>query len=125
MSEPTGVPEPVAGPTSPAVPGSVGAPESIDPPAAQDPDATVPDLEADLSATRDRLAASVEALAAKADVKAQTQAKVDETTQQLKSFADQGLRRVQQLSPGQLAAGAAAVVGATVLTVLTVRSIRR
>lgn len=91
-------------------------------PAADKPDPTVDELQADLAATRGRLAASVEALAAKADVKGQAKAKATETADQVRSGAHHALDRAKHLPPAVLAGIAAAAV---VLVVLLVRRGRR
>ena len=95
-------------------------PEST--PAVETENPTVDELQADRDATRERLAASVEALMAKTDVKAQAKQKAEETTDQIKVGARDLLARVQQLPP---AAQAAIAVGVTALLVLAIRSRRR
>lgn len=91
-------------------------------PAADQPDPTIEELEADRAATRERLAASVEELAAKADVKARAKERANETAQQVKTTADEVVDRIRDLPPGVVAAAAVAV---TVLAVLLIRQRRR
>lgn len=95
-------------------------PEST--PAVETENPTVDQLQADRDATRERLAASVEALVAKTDVKAQAKQKAEETTDQVKEKAQDLMARVQQLPPAALA-GIAAGVG--VILILAIRSSRR
>jgi ABC-type uncharacterized transport system involved in gliding motility auxiliary subunit len=92
-------------------------------------DASVEDIEADISATRERLAESVDALADKVNVKARAQQKADQTKQQAKEKLGQAktksqdlVGRVRQTSRSvQLA-----VVSVPVLIILLiVRSVRR
>ena len=56
--------------------------ENTTPPPA--PSASAAEIEADIAATRDRLAESVEALARKVDVKAQAERKVEQTKERAK-----------------------------------------
>ena len=93
----------------------------VDTPAVDRPDATVDELEADRAATRERLAASVEALVAKTDVKGQAKAKATETADQVKSGAEDVLDQVRQLPPAVLAAVA---IGVTLVVVLAIRRSR-
>jgi Protein of unknown function (DUF3618) len=65
-------------------------------------------LEAEIERTRERLGETVEALAAKADVKARAQHKVSELTGRLKSKADQAKQQITQ-RPGTVAASAGVV----------------
>ena len=90
----------------------------VDPPAVDQPNPTVDQLEADRAATRERLAASVEALVAKTDVKAQAKAKATETADQVKSGAEDGVDRVRQLPPAVLAAVA---IGVTLVAIVLIR----
>ncbi|HEY5786607.1 MAG TPA: DUF3618 domain-containing protein [Microlunatus sp.] len=96
--------------------------EPVPAPAVENSNPTVEELEADRAATRARLAASVEALAAKADVKGRAKQQAEETGDQIKVKAQELLARVQQLPPAALA-GIAAGVG--VVLVLAIRSSRR
>lgn len=86
-----------------------------------------------MAATRERLAASIEALAAKADVKAQAKAKASEAADEAKAraaeaasqaraTAEDALAQVRQLPPAVLGAVA---VGVTLLIVLLIRRSRR
>jgi uncharacterized membrane protein YdfJ with MMPL/SSD domain len=52
-------------------------------------DASVEEIEADIAATRERLAESVDALADKVNVKARAQEKVDQTKEQAKEKVEQ------------------------------------
>src|SRR5688500_18035698 len=54
-------------------------------PSAPPADASADEIEADMAATRERLAESVDALADKVNVKAQAERKVEETKQQAKA----------------------------------------
>ena len=74
-------------PNDPTVDPTTPSPPAVDTPAVDQPNPTVDQLEADRAATRERLAASVEALVAKTDVKAQAKAKATETADQVKSGA--------------------------------------
>ena len=56
-------------------------------------DASVEEIEADMEARRERLAASVDALADKVDVKARAQEKVDRTRQQAQEKVDRVMAR--------------------------------
>jgi hypothetical protein len=79
---------------------------------------TVDELQADRDATRERLAASVEALVAKTDVKAQARAKATETADQVKSGAEEDLGQVPALPPAVLGAVA---LGLTLVAILVIR----
>ena len=94
-------------------------PEST--PAVDTENPTVDELQADRDATRERLAASVEALMAKTDVKGQAKAKATETADQVKSGAEDVLDQVRQLPPAVLAAVA---IGVTLVVVLAIRRSR-
>jgi len=75
-------------------------------------------LEAEIERTRERLGETVEALAAKADVKARAQRKADQLTGQLKSKANQMKKQITQRPiPVAVAAGAAGVLAATLVVV--------
>ena len=108
-------------PNDPTIDPSTSSSGPVDPPAADRPDATVDELEADRAATRERLAASVEALVAKTDVKGQAKAKATETADQVKSGAEDVLDQVRQLPPAVLAAVA---IGVTLVVVLAIRRSR-
>jgi hypothetical protein len=105
-------------PTGSAAPGS--------PPPA---DASVAEIEADIAATRDRLADSVDALADKVNVKARAQEKVELTKEQAKEKLDLArtkgedlLGQARQASrPAQLAI---ASVPLAVIVLLIVRAVR-
>jgi hypothetical protein len=58
-------------------------------------DRTADEIEADIAKTRDRLAESVDALAAKVDVKAQAKEKVDEAKAQAKEKVDEVTARAK------------------------------
>jgi uncharacterized protein YhaN len=60
-------------------------------------DASVEDIEADIAATRERLAESVDALADKVNVKARAQDKAEQTKQQAKEKLDQAKTKGQDL----------------------------
>ena len=96
--------------------------EPVPTPAVDKDNPTIDELEADRVATRARLAASVEALAAKADVKGRAKQQAEETTDQLKVKAQDLLTRVQQLPPALLAGIAA---GAGLILILAISSRRR
>jgi hypothetical protein len=91
---------------------------TADTPAVDQPNPTVEQLEADRAATRERLAASVEALVAKTDVKGQAKAKATETADQVKSGAEDVLEQVRQLPPAVLAAVA---IGVTLVAIVLIR----
>ena len=75
-------------------------------------------LEAEIERTRERLGETVEALAAKADVKARAQRKADQLTGQLKSKANQMKKQITQRPiPVAVAAGAVGVLAATLVVV--------
>ncbi|MEW1958875.1 DUF3618 domain-containing protein [Kineococcus sp. NPDC059986] len=76
-------------------------------PVPTDRDALVEDIEK----TRERLAATADALAAKADVKAQASAKVDE----LKTTAQHRVRETSERAPGTPPQQTAVLVGAIVV----------
>jgi hypothetical protein len=65
------------------------------PPPAED--ASIEEIEADIAATRERLADSVDALADKVNVKARAQEKADETKQQAKKKLGQAKTKGQDL----------------------------
>ena len=94
---------------------------AVDTPAVDRPDATVDELEADRAATRERLAASIEALVAKTDVKGQAKAKATETADQVRSGAEDVLDRVRQLPPAVLAGVA---IGVTLIAIVLIRRSR-
>jgi hypothetical protein len=108
-------------PNDPTIDPSTTESASVDTPAVDRPDATVDELEADRAATRERLAASVEALVAKTDVKGQAKAKATETADQVKSGAEDVLDRVRQLPPAVLGAAA---IGVALVAVLAIRRSR-
>lgn len=88
------------------------------------------DLEAEITAARDRLADDVAALAAKADVPKQVKAKIDETRSSLgdaaRSVQQQAKARTRSLpTPARFAIPAAAVVGLILLIVSRKRRSRR
>ena len=95
--------------------------EPVPAPAVEKSNPTVEELEADRAATRARLAASVEALAAKADVKGRAKQQAEETADQLKVGAQDLITRVRQLPPAALAGIA---VGVGIILVLAIRSSR-
>jgi uncharacterized protein YhaN len=92
-------------------------------------DASVEDIEADIAATRERLAGSVDALADKVNVKARAQEKADQTKQQAKEKLDQAKTKSQDLIGRVRETSRSvqlAVVSVPVLIVLLiVRSVRR
>jgi uncharacterized protein YhaN len=92
-------------------------------------DASVEDIEADIAATRERLAESVDALADKVNVKARAQEKADQTKQQAKDKLDQAKTKSQDLIGRVRETSRSvqlAVVSVPVLIVLLiVRSVRR
>jgi uncharacterized protein YhaN len=92
-------------------------------------DASVEDIEADIAATRERLAESVDALADKVNVKARAQEKADQTKQQAKEKLDQAKTKSQDLIGRVRETSRSvqlAVVSVPVLIVLLiVRSVRR
>jgi len=108
-------------PNDPTIDQSSTESTPVDTPAVDRPDATVDELEADRAATRERLAASVEALVAKTDVKGQAKARATETADQVKSGAEDVLDQVRQLPPAVLAAVA---IGVTLVVVLAIRRSR-
>jgi hypothetical protein len=59
------------------------------------PDASADEIEADIAATRERLAESVDALADKVNVKAQAGRKVEETKEQAKAKVGEATARAQ------------------------------
>jgi Protein of unknown function (DUF3618) len=79
-------------------------------------------LEAEIERTRERLGETVEALAAKADVRARAQQKATELTGRLQNKANQAKRQITQ-RPVTVAVSAGAV-GALILT-LVIISLRR
>jgi hypothetical protein len=60
-------------------------------------DASAEEIEADIAATRERLAESVDALADKVNVKARAQDKAEQTKQQAKEKLDQAKTKGQDL----------------------------
>lgn len=75
-------------------------------------------LEAEIERTREQLGETVEALAAKVDVKARAQRKAGQLTGQLKSKVDQAKKQIMQRPiPVAVAAGA---VGALVVTLVII-----
>jgi len=108
-------------PNDPTIDPSTTENAPVDTPAVDRPDATKDELEADRAATRERLAASVEALVAKTDVKGQAKAKATETADQVKSGAEDVLDQVRQLPPAVLAAVA---IGVTLVAILVIRRSR-
>jgi uncharacterized protein YhaN len=92
-------------------------------------DASAEEIEADIAATRERLAESVDALADKVNVKARAQEKAQQTKDQAKEKLDQAKTKGQDLI-GRARQGSRsvqlAIVSVPVLIVLLiVRSIRR
>jgi Protein of unknown function (DUF3618) len=80
-------------------------------------------LAAEIERTRERLGETVEALAAKADVKARAQHKAGQLTGQLKSKANEAKRQITRRPiPVAVSVGA---VGALVLTFVLIRHMRR
>ncbi|GAA0315846.1 DUF3618 domain-containing protein [Kineococcus aurantiacus] len=69
------------------------------------------ELEKDIAATRERLASTADALAAKADVKAQAQAKAED----LKQTAQQKVHDVSDSAPGTPKQQTGVLVGAIVV----------
>ena len=59
-------------------------------------DASADEIEADIAATRERLAESVDALADKVNVKARAQDKVDQTKQQAREKVDETKQQAQE-----------------------------
>lgn len=96
-------------------------PDPLQPPTAEASDPTIEELQADRAATRERLAASVEELAAKADVKAQAKQAATETAEHVKTTADQALARARNLPPTVYAA----IAGVVILTALLLIRRRR
>ena len=100
------------------------------PPPAED--ASVEEIEADIAATRERLAESVDALAEKVNVKARAQEKADETKEQAKQKLGQAKTKGQDLlsqageasRPVQLAIVAVPVALIILLIVKAVRGRR-
>jgi selenocysteine lyase/cysteine desulfurase len=103
-------------------------------------DASADEIEADIAATRERLAESVDALADKVNVKARAQEKAEQTKQQAREKLDQAKAKGQDLfgqskAKGQVLIGRArqssrslqlAAVSVPVLIVLLIiRSVRR
>ena len=92
-------------------------------------DASVEEIEADIAATRERLAGSVDALADKVNVKARAEEKADQTKQQAKEKLDQAKAKGQDLlgQAKQASRGVQlAIVSVPVLIVLLIiRSVRR
>jgi vacuolar-type H+-ATPase subunit E/Vma4 len=80
-------------------------------------------LEAEIERTRERLGETVEALAAKADVKARAQQKATEMAGRLQSKANQAKQQITQ-RPVTVAVAAAAA-GALVLTLVIISRRRR
>ena len=105
-------------PNDPTIDPATADSAPVETPAVDRPDATVEQLEADRAATRERLAASVEALVAKTDVKGQAKAKATETADQVKSGAEDVLDQVRHLPPAVLGA---VVIGVTLVVVLLIR----
>ena len=89
------------------------------------------ELDADIAETRDRLAQSVDALAAKADVTAQVRQKVDEAKARTKDKTDRAKEQVVATSRGLLDRLKAAsrpiqvAIGAAPLAVLILIIVRR
>lgn len=102
--------------------------------AALGPDATPEELEADMAATRARLAEKVDALADKVDVKARAQDKVEDVKVAAQARAEEGKEKVlagsrdvadryQGLSrPAQVAVAVAPVVLMLALVIRKIRS---
>jgi ElaB/YqjD/DUF883 family membrane-anchored ribosome-binding protein len=70
------------------------------------------EIRADIEETREQLGETVEALAAKADVKGQAKAKVDDTKERFKRTAGDAKEKISHASPDQ-AKGAAAGAAST------------
>ena len=95
-------------------------------------DASIEEIEADIAATRERLAESVDALADKVNVKARAQEKAEQTKEQAKEKLDQAktkgqdlLMRARQASrPVQLAIAAVPVAVIVLLILKAVRGRR-
>jgi Protein of unknown function (DUF3618) len=80
-------------------------------------------LAAEIERTRERLGETVDALAAKADVKARAQQRADRLTGQLKSKANEAKRQIARRPiPVAVSVGAVAALG---LTFLLIRHVRR
>jgi len=92
-------------------------------------DASADEIEADIAATRERLAESVDALADKVNVKARAQEKAEQTKQQAKEKVDQAKTKSQDLIGRARQSSRSlqlAIVSVPVLIVLLIiRSIRR
>jgi flagellar biosynthesis GTPase FlhF len=92
-------------------------------------DASAEEIEADIAATRERLAESVDALADKVNVKARAQEKAEQTKEQAKEKLDQAKTKGQDLlgqarqapRPVQLAMVAVPIA---VLVLLIVKAVR-
>ncbi|GAA1433710.1 hypothetical protein GCM10009616_26330 [Microlunatus lacustris] len=103
-------------------------------PAGPGPDATPEEIEADIAATRARLAGNVDALADKVDVKARAQDKVEDVKVAAQARAEEGKEKVlagsRQVSdryqglpkPAQIAIAVAPVVLMVVLVIRKIRS---
>ena len=103
-------------------------------PAGPGPDATPEEIEADIAATRARLAGNVDALADKVDVKARAQDKVEDVKVAAQARAEEGKEKVlagsRQVSeryqglprPVQIAIAVAPVVLMVVLVIRKIRS---
>jgi hypothetical protein len=97
------------------------------PPPAED--ASAEEIEADIAATRERLAESVDALADKVNVKARAQEKADQTKEQAKEKLDQAKTKSQDLigraRQASRSAQLAIVSVPVLLVLLIIRSVRR
>jgi flagellar biosynthesis GTPase FlhF len=95
-------------------------------------DASVEEIEADIAATRERLAESVDALADKVNVKARAQEKAEQTKEQAREKLDQAKTKGQDLlgqarqasRPVQLALVSVPIVVIVLLIVKAVRGRR-
>ncbi len=86
------------------------------------PDASADEIEADIAATRERLTDSVDALADKANVKAQAERKVDETKEQARAQAQQLVDQAKTAPrPIQMAI---VLIPVTVIVLLIVKVVR-
>lgn len=103
-------------------------------PAGPGPDATPEEIEADIAATRARLADNVDALADKVDVKARAQDKVEDVKVAAQARAEEGKEKLRAGSrqvtdryqdlprPAQIAVAVAPVVLMVVLVIRKIRS---
>ena len=109
--------------------GSTGAHPGMTQATAIGKDASVEEIEADMAATRERLADSVDALADKVNVKARAQEKAEQTKEQAKEKLDEARTKGQDLlsqareasRPVQLAIVSVPIA---VIVLLIVRAVR-